>query len=44
MLLDSTFVHDLVRGEEAAVSRLDGLVEEETPVGVSSLTVFEVGV
>ena len=44
MLLDSTFVHDLVRGDAAAVSRLDGLVDTGTPVGVSSLTVFEVGV
>jgi len=44
MLLDSTFLHDLVRGEPDAVPRLDELVETGTPVAVSSLTVFEVGV
>ena len=44
MLLDSTFLHDLVRDDAAAVSRLDGLVDTGTPVAVSSLTVFEVGV
>lgn len=44
MLLDSTFLHDLVRGEPAAVKRLDELVEDRTSVAVSALTVFEVGV
>jgi tRNA(fMet)-specific endonuclease VapC len=44
MLLDSTFLHDLVREDPDAVSRLDGLIEAGTPVAVSSLTVFEVGV
>lgn len=44
MLLDSTFLNDLVREEPAAVSRLDELIENATPVGVSSLTAFEVGV
>lgn len=44
MLLDSTFLHDLVRGESAAVERLDELIEERTDVVVSTLTVFEVGV
>jgi tRNA(fMet)-specific endonuclease VapC len=44
MLLDSTFLHDLVRADEDAVSRLDGLIVAKTPVAVSSLTVFEVGV
>lgn len=44
MLLDSTFLHDLVRDEPAAVSRLEELIDAGTPVAVSSLTVFEVGV
>lgn len=44
MLLDSTFLHDLVREDPDAVSRLEELVEKGTPVAVSSLTVFEVGV
>lgn len=44
MLLDSTFLHDLVRDEPAAVSRLEALIDAGTPVAVSSLTVFEVGV
>jgi tRNA(fMet)-specific endonuclease VapC len=44
MLLDSTFLHDLVRGDPDAVARLDELIEAETPVAVSSLAVFEVGV
>jgi tRNA(fMet)-specific endonuclease VapC len=44
MLLDSTFLHDLVRAEKAAVSRLEELIRAETPVAVSSLTVFEVGI
>ena len=43
MLLDSTFLHDLVRGESAAIERLDELIEERTDVAVSTLTVFEVG-
>ncbi len=44
MLLDSTFLHDLVREEQAAVSYLEELIDAGTPVAVSSLTVFEVGV
>jgi tRNA(fMet)-specific endonuclease VapC len=44
MLLDSTFVHDLVRNEETAVAKLDDLVEKEIPVALSAITVFEVGV
>jgi predicted nucleic acid-binding protein len=44
MLLDSTFVNDLIREEEAAVERLDELIEAKTSVVISSLTVFEVGV
>jgi predicted nucleic acid-binding protein len=44
MLLDSTFVNDLIREEVAAVERLDELIKTKTPVAISSLTVFEVGV
>lgn len=44
MLLDSTFLHDLLRGAEPAVARLDELIEARTPVAISSITVFEVGV
>lgn len=44
MLLDSTFIHDLVRGDTAATERLDELVAERADVAVSALTVFEVGV
>lgn len=44
MLLDSTFLNDLVREDEAAVAKLDELIAEETPVTISPLTIFEVGV
>lgn len=44
MLLDSTFINDLVRGRAAADGVLDELIEVGTPVAMSSLTVFEVGV
>ena len=44
MLVDSTFLHDLVRGEDAAVATLDELITDGTPVVLSPLTVFEVGV
>lgn len=44
MLLDSTFLHDLVRADDSAVSCLDDLIATGTPVAVSSLTVFEVGI
>lgn len=44
MLLDSTFLHDLVRGEPAAIEKLDELIEERTSIAVSVISVFEVGV
>lgn len=44
MLLDSTFLHDLVRGEADADAKLDELIAAGAPVAISSLTVFEVGV
>lgn len=44
MLLDSTFLHDLIREDQQAVDRLEELIEAGTPVAISSLTVFEVGV
>lgn len=44
MLVDSTFLHDLVREEDAAVATLEELIADGTPVVLSPLTVFEVGV
>lgn len=44
MLLDSTFIHDLVREDDAAVAKLQELVDNETSVTISPLTVYEVGV
>lgn len=44
MLLDSTFINDLVREDEDAVAMLEQLITEETDVAISPLTVFEVGV
>lgn len=44
MLLDSTFLHDLVRHDDEAVAYLEELITDETPVAVSPLTVYEVGV
>lgn len=43
MLLDSTFINDLVRGRADAERTLNELIDRETPVTLSSLTVFEVG-
>ncbi len=43
MLLDSTFLNDLVRSDSDAVDKLEALVDGEDPVAISSLTVFEVG-
>ena len=44
MILDSTFINDLVRREPAATDKLKDLIEAGTPVGISTLTVFEVGI
>jgi predicted nucleic acid-binding protein len=44
MLVDSTFLNDLVREDDAAVTELDVLVRNETSVSLSALTVYEVGV
>jgi tRNA(fMet)-specific endonuclease VapC len=44
VILDSTFIHDLIRKDDAAVNRLTELSEAGTPVALSALTVFEVGV
>lgn len=44
MLLDSTFIHDLVRADDAAVARLQALVDDEAPVSISPITVYEVGI
>lgn len=44
MILDSTFVHDVLRNDSDAIDRLVELRDSETPVALSALTVFEVGV
>lgn len=44
MILDSTFVHDVVHENDAAINRLAELRDARTPVALSALTVFEVGV
>lgn len=44
MLLDSTFLNDLVRSDPGAVDKLEELVETRESVAISSLTAFEVGV
>lgn len=44
MLLDSTFLHDLLREDDDAVATLEELIENGTPVALSTLTVFEVGI
>lgn len=44
MILDSTFVHDLVREEQVATDKLEDLIDAGTPVALSTVTVFEVGV
>lgn len=44
MILDSTFINDLVRRQPVAVETLEELISAGTPVGISSLTVFEVGI
>ena len=44
MLLDSTFLSDLVRERPVAVDYLEQLISSKTPVAVSSLTVYEVGI
>ena len=44
MILDSTFVNDLVRNNPQAVTVLDTLIDSRTTVGMSALTAFEVGV
>lgn len=44
MLLDSTFLNDLIREEQAAVTKLETLVERRTAVALCPVTVFEVGV
>lgn len=44
MILDSTFLNDLVRTDDDAVETLDKLIVSGTSVAISSLTVFEVGV
>jgi predicted nucleic acid-binding protein len=44
MLLDSTFLNDLVREDPAATETLEQLIADRTHVAISPLTVFEVGI
>jgi predicted nucleic acid-binding protein len=44
MILDSTLINTLARGDPAATETLDQLVNTGTPVAFSALTVFEVEV
>lgn len=44
MILDSTFIHDVIHENESAINRLAELRDEKTPVALSALTVFEVSV
>lgn len=43
MLLDSTFLIDLLDQRDAAETKLEELVETDTSVSVSTLSVYEVG-
>ncbi|WP_336365377.1 PIN domain-containing protein [Halalkalicoccus salilacus] len=43
MLLDSTFLIDLLDRSDAAESKLRDLIATETPVSVSPLSVYEAG-
>lgn len=43
MILDSCFLIDLMSRDDGAVAKLDELVASATPLGVSALTVTEVG-
>lgn len=44
MILDSTFVNDVVREKQVALDKLDAVIEADIPVALSAITVFEVGV
>lgn len=44
MILDSTFIHDVLREDDGAISHLTELRNAGTLVALSALTVFEVGV
>jgi predicted nucleic acid-binding protein len=44
MLIDSTFLHDLIREDGDAVAELDDLIHNSTPVALSPLTIYEVGI
>lgn len=44
MLLDTTFLIDLLDQLDAADHRLDDLIEDNTPIVVSVLSVYETGI
>ena len=43
MLLDTTFISDLIRETDGAVEKRDELKDSATPIALSALTVFEAG-
>ena len=43
MLLDSTFLSDLLDSLDAATDTLESLIESDAPVAVSPLSVYEAG-
>lgn len=43
MLLDSTVLIDLLDGRDAAEQKLEELVETDTPVSISTLSIYEIG-
>lgn len=43
MLLDTTFISDLIRGTDAAVAKHEELKDTGAPIALSALTVFEAG-
>jgi predicted nucleic acid-binding protein len=43
VLLDTTFISDLIRETDAAVEKRDELKDSATPIALSALTVFEAG-
>jgi predicted nucleic acid-binding protein len=43
VLLDTTFISDLIRETDAAVEKREELTESATPIALSALTVFEAG-
>lgn len=43
MILDSSYLIDLMQSDEGALAKRDELVDRGVPMAVSTLTIFEVG-